>query len=169
MNRRKSKWTSKLQTHISSWIMHHFNWFFHQNDHQSKIYTNIIMNWRIDEIENQPLEEQHLWIALSKACNGPKLLYDACGDDWWKKWSSNARESSRFCKLHWTFKLRVWSKLARFDPSPRSNLLKNASASWINQKKCFWCEELQEKFERKVLVILWFRSEMLLMMENSYD
>lgn len=110
--------------HVSSWIMRHFTQILYQNDHQSKIYTNIIMNGRIDEIENQPLEEKHLWITLSKACNGLKLLYDTCGDDWWKKWSSNARESSRFCKLHWTFKLRVWSKLARFDPSPRSICLK---------------------------------------------
>ena len=29
------------------------------------------------------LEDQQAEIMLSKACNGSKLLYNACGDDYW--------------------------------------------------------------------------------------
>jgi hypothetical protein len=96
-------WTfldAKLQMHITQSIMLHFTRFLAQNSQQTKIYTNMLMNWRIMKVENPTSWRADSCFARSKASNDPDQFQNACGDDWWSNWSSNTCRSSLILNFH---------------------------------------------------------------------
>ena len=120
-NRAKEAWCTKLYSHISQSIMHHFMWNLAQNHQQREIYKNMLMNCKIMRFENLTSWRADSWNARSTACIDPNPVQNACDDVWWRKESLNTCRSSLILNFH--FQLHEFQLLDSCTNSTNQHLI----------------------------------------------